>query len=193
MAELLADHTTFHLGGPAARWLAPATEAALIEAVAAADAAGEPVLVLGGGSNVLVSDAGFDGTVIHTGRVRGITTDDVAACSGAFITVACGEQWDAFVEGRVESGQAGIEALSGIPGLAGATPIQNVGAYGQEVSQTIARVRCWDRRLRQVHTFSAADCGFGYRSSRFKSEPDRWLVLAVSFQFRLGELSAPIR
>ena len=193
MAELLADHTTFRLGGPAARWVEPESEAELIEAVASADADGEPVLVLGGGSNVLVADAGFAGTVVHTGSVRGIRDEDVAACSGAFIEVACGEPWDAFVASRVEAGQAGIEALSGIPGLVGASPIQNVGAYGQEVSQTIARVRCWDRREHEVHTFSAVECGFGYRTSRFKSEPGRWLVLSVSFQFRLGDVSGPVR
>lgn len=193
MAELLADHTTFRLGGPAARWLEPETEADLIAAVAAADAAGEPVLILGGGSNVLVADAGFEGTVVHTARLRGVRDQDVAACSGAFVEVACGEPWDAFVASRVEAGHAGIEALSGIPGLAGATPIQNVGAYGQEVSQTIARVRCWDRTQREVRTFSAIECGFGYRDSRFKAEAGRWLVLSVSFQFRLGESSAPVR
>lgn len=193
MAELLADHTTFRLGGPAARWLEPTSEADLITAVSDADAAGEPVLVLGGGSNVLVADDGFDGTVVHTAGVRGVRTEDVAACSGAFIEVACGEPWDAFVASRVEAGHAGVEALSGIPGLVGATPIQNVGAYGQEVSQTVARVRCWDRQRREVRTFSTVDCGFGYRDSRFKAEAGRWLVLGVSFQFRLGETSAPVR
>jgi len=193
LAELLANHTTFRLGGPAARWVEPESEADLIAAVAAADVAGEPVLVLGGGSNLLVADDGFAGTVIHTGGVRGVRSEDVAACSGAFIEVACGEPWDAFVASRVDAGQAGIEALSGIPGLVGATPIQNVGAYGQEVAQTIARVRCWDRREQAVHTFSAVDCGFGYRSSRFKSEAGRWVVLSVSFQFRLGEASGPVR
>ena len=193
MAELLADHTTFRLGGPAAQWVEPKSEADLIAAVSTADAAGEPVLVLGGGSNVLVADEGFDGTVVHTGGVRGVRTEDVAACAGAFIEVACGEPWDGFVASRVQAGHAGIEALSGIPGLVGATPIQNVGAYGQEVSQTIARVRCWDRRQREVHTFSAVECGFGYRTSRFKAEAGRWLVLSVSFQFRLGDASGPVR
>lgn len=193
MAELLADHTTFRLGGPAARWVEPATQAELIDAVRAADATGEPVLLLGGGSNMLVADDGFDGTVVHTGRLRGVRSEDVAACAGAFVEVACGEPWDAFVASRVEAGQVGVEALSGIPGLVGATPIQNVGAYGQDVAQTIARVRCWDRRRGEVHTFAALDCGFGYRTSRFKQEPGRWIVLAVSFQLRLGTASAPVR
>jgi UDP-N-acetylmuramate dehydrogenase len=177
----LADLTTLHVGGPARRLLRPATEAELIEAVADCDRRGEPVLVLGGGSNVVVSDAGFEGTVVHTGGLRGIVTEDVMACSGAFFGVAAGEPWD------------GVEALSGIPGSTGATPIQNVGAYGQEVSATIARVRTWDRELGRVHTLSAVDCRFGYRSSVFKRHPERWVVLGVSFQLRLGPLSEPVR
>jgi UDP-N-acetylmuramate dehydrogenase len=171
----------------------PETEAELIEVVSAADAAGDPLLVLGGGSNVLVADAGFDGTVVHTGRLRGVHTDDVASCSGAFMTVAAGEPWDAFVAATIGSRQVGIEALSGIPGLVGATPIQNVGAYGQEVSQTIARVRVYDRQLQKVVTRFAVECHFGYRSSVFKGIPGRFVVLSVSFQFRLGTLSAPVR
>ncbi len=192
MTETLAAHTTFGIGGPAARWLAPSTEAELIEAIVAADGTGEPVLVLGGGSNVLISDDGFDGLVLHTGGLRGVHVDDVAACSGAFLTVAAGEPWDDFVARTVGQRQVGIEALSGIPGLVGATPVQNVGAYGQEVSQVIARVRTWDRQRSAVRTFSAIECRFGYRDSLFKREPGRWVVLSVSFQFRLGELSAPI-
>lgn len=193
MAERLSDHTTLRVGGPAKRWLEPETEADLIDVVRTADDAGEPLLVLGGGSNVVVADAGFDGTVVHTGRLRGVHTEDVAACSGAFLNVAAGEPWDAFVATTVASEQVGIEALSGIPGLVGATPIQNVGAYGQEVSQTIARVRVYDRSERRVVTRSAVECHFGYRSSIFKAIPDRFVVLSVSFQFRLGALSMPIR
>ncbi len=193
MAERLADHTTLRIGGAARTWLEPQTEADLIDAVRTADDAGQPLLVLGGGSNVVVADAGFDGTVVHTGGLRGIRADDVAACSGAFISVAAGEPWDAFVATTIGSGQVGVEALSGIPGLVGATPIQNVGAYGQEVAQTIARVRVYDRQERRVVTRSAVECHFGYRTSVFKAFPDRFVVLTVSFQFRLGTLSAPIR
>lgn len=193
MAERLADHTTLRVGGPAKTWLEPATEADLIDVVRSADDAGEPLLVLGGGSNVVVADAGFDGTVVHTGGLRGVHTDDVAACSGAFMTVAAGEPWDAFVDTTIGSGQVGVEALSGIPGLVGATPIQNVGAYGQEVSQTIARVRVYDRQERLVVTRSAVECHFGYRTSVFKAFPGRFVVLTVSFQFRIGRLSAPVR
>lgn len=193
MAERLADHTTLRVGGPAKRWIEPETEADLIDVVRSADEAGVPLLVLGGGSNVVVADEGFDGTVVHTGRLRGVHTEDVAACSGAFLNVAAGEPWDAFVATTVADEQVGIEALSGIPGLVGATPIQNVGAYGQEVSQTIARVRVYDRAEKGVVTRSAVECHFGYRSSLFKAVPDRFVVLSVSFQFRLGTLSMPIR
>lgn len=193
MTELLAEHTTLRVGGPARAWAEPETEAELIELVSSADAAGEPVLILGGGSNVLIGDEGFPGTVLQLGRLRGMHHDEVAAGAGAFITLAAGEPWDAFVAASVAAEQAGTEALSGIPGLVGATPIQNVGAYGQEVSQTIARVRLYDRHQRQVVTRSVAECHFGYRSSLFKAQPGRWLVLSVSFQLRPGKMSAPIR
>jgi UDP-N-acetylmuramate dehydrogenase len=193
LAEQLAAHTTFRVGGPARAWAEPQTEVELIELVSAADAKGEPVLILGGGSNVLVADAGFDGTVIQLGRLRGVYTEDLAAGAGAIVTVAAGEPWDAFVERSVHAGHVGVEALSGIPGLVGATPIQNVGAYGQDVSQTIAGVRLWDRQEREVVTRSAAECGFGYRRSLFKAEAGRWVVLSVTFQFASGELSTPVR
>ncbi|MFZ0529780.1 MAG: UDP-N-acetylmuramate dehydrogenase [Propionicimonas sp.] len=193
MAELLAAHTTFRVGGAATDWVEPRTEAELIEVVRAADDARVPVLILGGGSNVLVGDDGFSGTVVQLGRLRGVQVEDVAACPGAFVTVAAGESWDAFVERAVASEYVGIEALSGIPGTVGSTPIQNVGAYGQEVSQTIARVRLYDRLGRTVVTRSVAECHFGYRRSLFKAEPGRWVVLSVSFQFRLGDRSMPIR
>lgn len=189
----LAELTTLRVGGPARRVLTPGSEAELIEAVASCDAAGEPVLVVGGGSNLLVADAGFDGTVVRTEGVRGIGTDDVAACAGAFLTVAAGEPWDDFVASCVAQRFVGVEALSGIPGLVGATPIQNVGAYGQDVAQTIARVRAWDRETRQVRTLFSFDCRFGYRTSVFKRNPGRYLVLAVSLQLGLGPASSPIR
>lgn len=111
MAERLADHTTLRIGGPARTWLEPGTEADLIDVVRTADETGQPLLVLGGGSNVVVADAGFDGTVVHTGGLRGARADDVAACSGAFMTVAAGEPWDAFVATTIGAGQVGIEAV----------------------------------------------------------------------------------
>jgi UDP-N-acetylmuramate dehydrogenase len=192
--ELLAEHTTLRLGGPARAWVRATTEDELIAAVDAADQAGDPVLVLAGGSNLVVADEGFPGTVVEA-RTSGMRADhegDDPTCGGVAVTVSAGESWDGFVEHAVESGWVGLEALSGIPGSVGATPIQNVGAYGQEVAQTLASVRVWDRRLRAVRTFSAADCGFGYRTSRFKADPGRHLVLDVTFQLRQGDLGAPV-
>ncbi len=194
MGEVLRDHTTLRLGGPAKDWVRATTEEELVDAVRRCDEAGDPVLVLAGGSNVVVSDAGFDGTVVEvaTAGVRADHDTDDPTCGGVVVTVAAGEPWDAFVAHAVESQWVGIEALSGIPGSVGATPIQNVGAYGQEVSQTLASVRVWDRRLRGVRTFAAADCGFGYRTSRFKADPGRHVVLEATYQFRQGDLGAPV-
>ncbi len=187
----LAEHTTFRVGGPARRLVTAHADAEAIAAVHEADQRGEPVLVLGGGSNVLIGDAGFDGSVVKV-ATRGIASD-VAACSGAVLTVAAGEPWDDLVAYTVEREWSGLEALSGIPGLVGATPIQNVGAYGAEVGDTITTVRTWDRQTARQRTFFAVECGFGYRTSRFKAEPDRYLVLSVTFQLRRGSLSAPVR
>ncbi len=194
MPEVLRDHTTLRLGGPARSWVRTTTEAELVDAVRRADEAGEPVLVLAGGSNVVVADAGFDGTVVEvaTSGVQADVLDDDPTCRGVVVTVAAGEDWDAFVATAVARRWVGVEALAGIPGSVGATPIQNVGAYGQEVSQTVAAVRVWDRRLRGVRTFAAGDCGFGYRTSRFKADPSRHVVLDVTFQFRQGELGTPV-
>ena len=194
MPERLAEHTTLRLGGPARSWVRATTEAELVDAVRRADEAGEPVLVLAGGSNLLVADEGFPGTVVEvaTTGIAPDVTDDQATCGGAVVTVAAGESWDAFVATAVEHGWVGVEALSGIPGSVGATPIQNVGAYGQEVSQTIASVRVWDRTLRGFRTFAAAECGFGYRTSRFKADPTRHVVVEVTFQLRQGTLGAPV-
>ena len=121
------------------------------------------------------------------------STVEEDTCGGAFVKVAAGEVWDDLVALAVERGWLGVEALSGIPGSVGATPVQNVGAYGQEVAETIASVRCWDREEGVVRTLAAADCGFGYRTSRFKREPERFVVLEVTFQLRLGDLGAPVR
>lgn len=194
----LAELTTLRVGGPARRVESPTSEVELIELVRDCDAAGEPVLVIGGGSNLLVADSGFEGTVVRTDGLRGIEPEDVTSCGGAFLKVAAGEPWDEFVahcvgQAAERQGFVGVEALSGIPGLAGSTPIQNVGAYGQEVSQTIARVRVWDRQAGQVKTLFSVDCGFGYRTSVFKRNPGRHLVLSVSFQLALGKHSMPLR
>jgi UDP-N-acetylmuramate dehydrogenase len=193
MAERLADHTTLRLGGPAAAWVRATTEQELTEALTTAAA---PVLVLGGGSNLVVADAGFDGTVVEV-ATRGVRADtegdDDPTCGGVLVTVAAGEEWDAFVARAVEHGWVGVEALAGIPGLVGATPIQNVGAYGQEVAQTIARVRVWDRVLKGVRTFANAECHFGYRTSRFKADPGRHVVLDVTFQLTRGSLGTSVQ
>ncbi len=190
VAQPLAPWTTLRLGGPATLMRSAPSRRELYEAVATADAAGEPVLVLGGGSNLVVADEGFDGTVVRV-ATRGSTFG--GACSGAEITVEAGENWDDLVGRAVEQGWIGIEALSGIPGTVGAVPIQNVGAYGQEVSDTISQVDVLDRLERRTRTLLQTDCGFGYRTSVFRQHPDRYVVGAVTFQFRQGALAAPIR
>jgi len=187
----LADLTTLRVGGPARRLVTATTESELIDAVSSADADGEPLLLVGGGSNLLVADHGFDGTVVRI-ATTGVTVHAVDACGGVVVTVAAGEPWDAFVRRAVDSGWAGVETLAGVPGLTGATPLQNVGAYGQEVSATIARVRTWDREHGAVRTFMNIDSRFGYRTSVFKGV-DRYVVLDVTFQLRLGRLSEPLR
>lgn len=146
--------------------------------------------MLSGGSNLLIADDGFAGTVVKV-ETRGIRVESGDRCGGVLVTVSAGEDWDAFVTRAVAEGWSGIEALSGIPGLVGSTPIQNVGAYGQEVSQTIVRVRVWDRVDQCVRTFANADCAFTYRHSRFKGT-DRHVVLEVTFQFERADLCRPI-
>jgi UDP-N-acetylmuramate dehydrogenase len=189
--ELLAHHTTLRVGGPARRMITVDTEAELVETVRILDADREPLLILGGGSNLLVGDSGFDGTVIKI-ATRGID-EDTAACSGAVITVAAGEPWDPLVAYAIERSWSGLETMSGIPGLVGATPIQNVGAYGADVSEHITTVRTLDRSTGQIKTLFPVECGFGYRTSRFKTDPGRFVVLSVTFQLRLGSMSQPIR
>lgn len=186
----LAAHTTLRVGGPARRCLEARTEQEFVRSVQECDARSEPVLVVGGGSNLLVSDDGFPGTAVLVGT-RGI---DVLAegPDGVTVRAAAGEDWDAFVAHGVEQGWVGLETLSGIPGRVGATPMQNVGAYGSEVSHTITEVRTWDRQQQRFDTIPGAECGFDYRSSRFKREPGRHLITAVTFRLARGELSVPI-
>jgi UDP-N-acetylmuramate dehydrogenase len=186
----LAELTTLRLGGPARAVIDATTEEQLVETVRIADEGGDPVLVVGGGSNLVVADEGVDATVVRV-LTRGVTTD-ADLCSGAMVTVAAGEPWDELVARAVTEGWVGIEALSGIPGSTGATPVQNVGAYGQDVAQTIASVRTYDRYDRRIRTFAASDCDFSYRHSRFKAEPMRHVVLSVTFQLALGDLGAPV-
>ena len=190
MSELLANYTSLHVGGPANKFVHATTEEELVNAVKDSDAAGEEVLIMGGGSNVLVADSGFAGTVIHV-ETKG-NSYHVDACSGGMITVAAGEDWDEFVAWILDKGFAGLETMSGIPGTVGGAPIQNIGAYGHEVSEVIARVRTWDRKAEAYKTFSNSECEFSYRSSVFKENPGRYVIIDVTFQLRNGEMSLPI-
>ncbi|MFF0053615.1 UDP-N-acetylmuramate dehydrogenase [Streptomyces microflavus] len=183
----LAPLTTFQLGGPATRLLTATTDAEVVAAVREADASGTPLLVIGGGSNLVIGDKGFDGTALRI-ATKGFTL------SGTSLELAAGEVWTDAVARTVEAGLAGIECLAGIPGSAGATPIQNVGAYGQEVSSTITEVVAYDRHTRETVTVPNAECSFSYRHSRFKAEPDRFVVLRVRFGLEeAAGLSAPLR
>jgi UDP-N-acetylmuramate dehydrogenase len=182
----LAQFTTLRLGGPARLVVEARTEAELLAAVRQADDSGEPLLVLAGGSNVVIADAGFPGTVVRL-LTGGVERD------GPLLEVQAGAPWDPFVESCVRDGLAGIECLSGIPGSVGATPIQNVGAYGQDVSETITRVRAYDRSTGAVEELSNEACEFTYRSSAFKRNPGRWVVLAVTFELGTQPESRPIR
>lgn len=186
----LAPMTTMRVGGPAQRLVIVRTTDALVDAVREVDDADEPLLMLGGGSNTVLADAGFAGTVVRI-ATRGVIRESADFCGGAMVRVAAGEPWDDLVALAVQNRWAGIEALAGIPGSTGATPIQNVGAYGQEVSQTIATVRTWDRRRQQVRTFANSECRFTYRSSLFKPD-SRYVVLEVVFQLELGTLARPV-
>jgi UDP-N-acetylmuramate dehydrogenase len=180
----LAPLTTLGVGGPAHLLVEAETEDEVAEALSRARSEGLPVLVLGGGSNLLVADRGFPGLVLRP-RVRGVR---VEAGEGAVqVEAGAGEPWDAFVDRAVASGWAGVECLSGIPGEVGATPIQNVGAYGQEVADTIFSVRAIDRGTFAFVTLDAARCGFGYRDSVFKgADAGRFVIVAVSFALRPG-------
>jgi UDP-N-acetylmuramate dehydrogenase len=182
-----ADLTTLRLGGPARRLVEAETDEEVVEAVRAAAAAS--LLVMSGGSNLVVADSGFDGDVVRV-ATRGI--EEREADGAVELAVAAGEEWDSVVSQAVASGLVGIECLSGIPGSTGATPIQNVGAYGEEVSETIVSVRAFDREADSVVELSPADCGFGYRTSALRHQ-DRFVVLGVVFRLSRGSQSAPLR
>ena len=196
MAQL-ADYTTLGLGGPAKSFVSAASEAELIAAVRSADAAGEDVLLLGGGSNLVIADDGFPGTVIHVAN-RGLqyaaADESAPSARGRLVdvTVAAGEEWDDVVAATVAEGLAGLECLAGIPGRAGATPVQNVGAYGQEVSEVITQVRVFDRTSRQLSILPNEQCHFAYRTSLFKGSR-RYVVTEVTFRLYADPLSRPVR
>jgi len=184
----LSKYTSLRVGGPAKKLVHVSTEAEIITAIQESE--GSPVLIMGGGTNVLIADTGFDGIVIH------ISNDSIQAemdaCSGATLTIGAGQNWDEFVKTTIDRGLAGLETLSGIPGSVGAAPIQNIGAYGHEVSEFITRVRTYDREEKSVKTFTNSQCEFSYRSSHFKEHPGRYVILDVAFQLRQGEMSDPI-
>ncbi len=187
MADL-SDYTSLRVGGPAKKFVDVSSEA---EIIAAIEAAGDsPILIMGGGTNILVSDSGFEGTVIHISNNS--LKSEVDACSGATLRIGAGENWDEFVAMTIERGFAGLESLSGIPGTIGASPIQNIGAYGHEVAEYITRVRTYDRIAKGIKTFTNSECEFSYRNSHFKAHPGRYVVLDVQFQLRIGEMTAPI-
>ncbi|GAA1093009.1 UDP-N-acetylmuramate dehydrogenase [Nocardiopsis metallicus] len=196
MSTMLADHTTLGLGGPAKAFRTAGSTEELVSLVTEADRSGERVLVLGGGSNLVVADDGFPGTVILVAS-QGVTTAAAGADpeTGEEIVLLrsdAGVEWDPLVERTVAEGLNGVEFLSGIPGRVGSTPIQNVGAYGQDVSQTIREVLALDRTTGELVTMSNADCGFTYRDSAFKGH-DRYVVCEVVFELRRGPLSRPVR
>lgn len=185
----LAPLTTIGLGGPADRLIRAESEQELIETVREVDEAGEKVFVIAGGSNVVIADEGVRATAIHVAS-HGIKTTREPD-ERVSLTVQAGEQWNAVVAASVADRLCGLECLAGIPGTTGATPIQNVGAYGQEVASTITAVRVYDRESGETVTLAPADCGFGYRTSRFKGK-DRYVVLAVTFTLIPSELSEPV-
>jgi UDP-N-acetylmuramate dehydrogenase len=180
----LATFTTFGIGGPA-RWFAQATtEDEIAEAVAWAHTHSAPLFVLGGGSNLLVSDAGFPGLVLHI-ALRGLSLTQSEGL--ATLSAAAGEDWEACVQRSVDENCAGLECLAGIPGTVGGTPVQNVGAYGQEVASSIDRVRTFDTASNTFVEFAAAECGFAYRRSRFNStDRSRYIVTRVDYRLTPG-------
>ncbi len=193
--EPLSRWTTLRLGGPATRLVEATDRTELYDLVQEADAGAEPVLLVGGGSNLVVADEGFQGTAVRV-TTRGVLPESTPRSSSSpravLVSVEAGEDWDRFVERAVGEGWSGIEAMSGIPGTVGAVPIQNVGAYGQEVSDTVVAVDVFDRRDRQPKTLSSAECEFGYRTSLFKRNPDRYVVGSVTFALEPTDDSAPI-
>ncbi|MDN3359512.1 UDP-N-acetylmuramate dehydrogenase [Actinomadura sp. DC4] len=186
----LAGYTTLRLGGPARRFVEATTGDELIGAVRKADEAGDDVLVLGGGSNLVVADEGFPGTVVHV-ATRGVTVTP-GEHGQVLVRAQAGEEWEPFVARCVDEGLSGVECLSGIPGRLGATPIQNVGAYGQDVSETIVEVRAYDRERGEVVTLDRDACRFSYRHSAFKGS-SRHVVLEVTFALEPTDVSTPVR
>ncbi|MCF2705908.1 UDP-N-acetylmuramate dehydrogenase [Arcanobacterium haemolyticum] len=198
-ASTFADLTTMGVGGSIASLVEAHTEDEFVGAIREADASGTPLVVLGGGSNILASDEAFDGVVVRDMRSE-ITLTQEGGCEGANLRVLAGTPWDDFVVHTIENEWMGLEFLSGIPGSVGAAPVQNIGAYGQEVATSIARVRTWDREKNEFHTFVMPELKFGYRTSLLKESmragygaSPRYIVVSVDFQLRIASLSAPIQ
>jgi UDP-N-acetylmuramate dehydrogenase len=188
--KLLAPFTTFGIGGPARWFIEAVSEEEIAEAALWASQRGVELFVLGGGSNLLVADAGFDGLVLRVG-LRGILTmnklDESGKADQRIYSVAAGEDWNGIVERTVQENCAGVECLAGIPGTVGGTPVQNVGAYGQEAASAIERVRAFDLRENGFVEFAAAECGFAYRRSRFNSaDRGRYIVTRVDYRLTPG-------
>ena len=181
----LAPLTTLGVGGPARYLAAARNEADVLEAVEFARSHGLPLFVLGGGSNLVIADSGFAGLVLKVGITD--LAQSMASHGQVTFVAGAGYDWDTLVEESVDAGCAGLECLSGIPGTVGGTPVQNVGAYGQEVSETILEVRVFDLESRQIETLSNEECGFSYRSSIFNTtERGRYVILRVSFALQRG-------
>ena len=201
----LAELTTLRVGGPVGTYVEATTQSELTEAIREADAAGTPVLVIGGGSNIMASDAGFDGLVIRDARAEVSLVSD-SVCGGVEVTATAGTTWDDLVREAIASQWAGFAPLSGIPGTVGAAPVQNVGAYGAEVAELIASVRAWDRLRNRVVWLALGELGLAYRDSRLKQSltdteagggrlwgpTGRWVVLDATFAVRQGSLSSRI-
>ena len=201
----LAELTTLRIGGPIGHYLEASTEEDLVEAIRQADASGTPLLVVGGGSNIVASDAGFEGLVLRDGREE-VRVVSESACGGVEITATGGVAWDDLVHQAVASDWAGFAPLSGIPGSVGAAPVQNIGAYGAEVAELLASVRAWDRAAGRAVHLPLSELRLAYRDSALKrslTDPDigagrtwgptgRWVVLSATFHVRQASLSAPI-
>ena len=204
-APALAELTTLRVGGPVGDYVETTSEAGLIDAVRQADADSVPLLVIGGGSNILAADAGFEGVVVRDARAEvDLVTDD--PCGGVQVTATAGTTWDDLVRRAVASHWGGFAALSGIPGTVGAAPVQNIGAYGAEVAELLASVRAWDRAAGRTVHIPLSELRLTYRDSALKrslTDPDvgagrtwgptgRWVVLSVTFHVHRASLSAPI-
>lgn len=182
----LSEYTTLRLGGPADRWIDTYCEKDLIEAVQTA----ERLFVLGHGSNIVVADSGFRGTVVKVGS-EGVRLSGDG--SRVLVSAQAGVEWDQLVAETVAEGLSGLECLSGIPGSVGAAPCQNIGAYGEQLDRHAKAVRVFDRRTDTIRKLSADDCGFSYRNSRFKADPSRFVILELELELQRGSTSEPVR